>query len=122
MASGGISTSRMANSKPGGPVQERAKEMYWLSSSPSFFLRWLSKNSFSGPREGMSRLASSVCTAKRIGELFGDDQSALYPAALIAAMTVNKLGLAPTWPDSAGGGGAGAASAGRVATRRTVSA
>src|ERR1035438_9187762 len=85
MASGGISTSRMANSKPGGPVQERAKEMYWLSSSPSFFLRWLSKNSFSGPREGMSRLASSVCTAKRIGELFGDDQSALYPAALIAA-------------------------------------
>ena len=46
MASGGISTSRMANSKEGGPAQESAKEMYWLSSCASVRLRWLSKNSF----------------------------------------------------------------------------
>ena len=84
----------MANSNEGGPLQESANEMYWLSSCASVRLRWLSKNSFNGPSEGMFRFASSSCIAARIGWLFGDDHSALYPAALIAAITVNRLGLA----------------------------
>ena len=64
----------------------------------------------------MLRLASSVWMAARMGWLFGDDHSALYPAALMAAMTVNRPGLASSWPVSAG-----VASAGRAASRRTVS-
>src|ERR1035438_1498852 len=104
----------MGNTKAGGPLQESAKEIYWLSSSRSFFLRWISKNSFSAGSEGMSRLANSSCTAKRIGWLFGDDHSARYPAALIAAITVNKLGLASSWPLSAG-----VAHAGKSSNRRT---
>src|SRR5262249_24728423 len=45
--------------------------------------------------------------ASRMGWLFGEERSALYPAALIAAMTVNRLGLASIDPASAARAAAG---------------
>src|SRR5690349_13963745 len=99
--SGGISTSRMVNSKLGGPEQERAKEMYWPSSAESVRLRCLSKKSLMETSEGIWRLASSFWMASRRGWLAGEARSALYPTALMAAMTVKRLGLASSWPVSA---------------------
>src|SRR5262245_8519924 len=100
--SGGISISRCVNAKLGGPLQASANEMYWLNSWVSVRLRCLSKNSFKAGRDGISRLASSFWIASLRGWLFGEDRSALYPAALIAAMTVKRLGLASMDPASGG--------------------
>src|SRR5215472_9981327 len=92
--SGGISTSRMVKSKFGGPVEESAKETYCESSWVSVRLRCLSKKSFNAATEGGLRLAISSWMANRIGWFACDDQSARYPAALSAAITVKRLGLA----------------------------
>src|SRR5215831_1739355 len=45
--------------------------------------------------------------ASRMGWLLGEERSALYPAALIAAITVNRLGLASIDPASAARAAAG---------------
>src|SRR5437870_1658133 len=69
--------------------------------------------------DGMLRFASSARTAARSGWLVGEERSALYPAALIAAITVNRLWLASSCPVSAGKAAALTANIrGTVSTRR----
>src|SRR3954453_12970912 len=53
--------------------------------------------------------------ASRRGWLLGEERSALYPAALMAAMTVKRLGLASMDPFSAA-----EAAAGREAIRSAI--
>src|SRR5664279_2997875 len=79
--------------------------MYWLSSAvsaPAPRLRRLSKNSFNAGRLGGFFPRISARTRSRKGLLLGEERSAEYPAALIAAITANKVGLPSSCPCSGG--------------------
>ena len=72
----GLAEIQTSTEKAGGPLQLRAKETYWLSSSVSFFLRCCAKNCFNAGKEGTFRLAISWRTASRSGWLLVDPKSA----------------------------------------------
>ena len=115
VASGGISTSRMFEFEVRADRCRKRKRNVLAQFLRIGAFAWLSKNSLMAASDGTLRLASSPDgEADRV--VVGGRQSASYPAALMAAITVKRLGLASSWPVSAG-----AARAGTAASRTSAS-